>query len=87
MTVVKCDKQQNVDHHRATKKHSSFIDCLQAQPKLVAKKESDALLFSERVTKAFLAADIPLKKLQNSNLRELFRSFKNCGCSSYVMFS
>ena len=35
---------------------------------------------SERVTRAFLAADIPLHKLRNNPIRSLFKSLINCPC-------
>lgn len=77
ITAVKCDKEQNVEQHRKSKKHSSFLECSPKQPKLAAENESGEMLFSERVTNAFLAADIPLKKLQNPNLRQLFQSMNH----------
>ena len=77
MSVVKCEKQQHVEQHRNSKKHSSFLEVLPKQPKLVAENESVGMAFSERVTSAFLAADIPLKKLQNPNLKQLFESMNH----------
>ena len=72
--VVKCDKQFLVNRHRQTAKHqkqlpSSSTTSPQSQSfiQLISKD------FTESVTRAFLSADIPLKKLQNKELKQLFK--------------
>ena len=72
--VVKCDKQFLVDSHRKTAKHQKQLPSSSSQP-----PQSQSFIqfgrkdFTESVTRAFLSADIPLKKLRNEELRQMFR--------------
>ena len=69
--IVKCDKKIMVDLHRASAKHQrGFLhETASTQTFLKTIPIPD---FSEKVTKAFLCADIPLHKLRNSHLSSLF---------------
>ena len=72
--VVKCDKQFLVDNHRRTAKHQKQLPLSSTSP-----PQSQSFIqlgpkdFTESVTRAFLSADIPLKKLQNKELKQLFK--------------
>ena len=73
--VVQCDKQYKVDRHRQSAKHqkglpSSSSSASQSAQTFIDIPSKD---FTYNVTRAFLAADIPLKKLQNNELRQLFK--------------
>ena len=72
--TVKCDKEYYVETHRSSQKHTRLSGSMVNQPKLVAEKEVQGIGFPERVTKAFLSANIALKKLQNKELKSLFLS-------------
>ena len=76
-TAVKCDKAQQVEAHRATQKHTSRSSNLAKQPKIAAEKEVDGRTFSERITTAFLSADIPLKKISHPAIKDLFSSMNH----------
>ena len=68
-TAVKCDKEFHVNAHRNSTKHSCKIPTKdQKQEFIVVDKNS----FSDRLIKAFLKSDIPLFKLRNESIRELF---------------
>ena len=60
--IVKCNKKFMVDSHHDSAKH------------LLKTPLSD---LAEKVTKAFLCADIPLHKLRNSHLSFLFKELGN----------
>lgn len=74
---VNCDKRFRVEKHRDTAKHKncmlSAIDTNPTTTKLVqqflptTKKD-----FKEKIVEAFLAADIPLKKLRHPHIVKLF---------------
>jgi len=72
--VVKCDKQFLVDSHRRTAKHQKQLPSSSTSP-----PQSQSFIefgpkdFTESVARAFLSADIPLKKLQNKELKQLFK--------------
>ena len=71
-TTVNCDKRFRVNKHRDSAKHQrSMISSTTATTKQLflpqPKKE-----FKVKLMKTFLAADIPLKKLRNCRVRELF---------------
>ncbi|MEN2498700.1 MAG: hypothetical protein MHMPM18_002972 [Marteilia pararefringens] len=72
--TVKCDKYYYVEEHRSTKKHSNSIENSPKQPKLTNMNKNESYALTERVTKAFLSANIPLKKMQNKDLNDLFLS-------------
>ena len=71
---MKCDKQFLVDNHRRTAKHQKQLPSSSTSP-----PQSQSFIqlgskdFTESVTRAFLSADFPLKKLQNKELKQLFK--------------
>ena len=71
-TKVKCDKTHYVESHRNTQKHQLNEASFAKQPKLATDNEIDGKTFSQRLTSAFLSADIPLKKIANPAIRGFF---------------
>ena len=69
--VVKCDKLFFVDSHRKSMKHATKMSSA-ASTSLKQTFISSANNITEEVTKAFLAADIPLHKLEHPAIRSLF---------------
>ena len=74
--AVSCNKRFLVNSHRNTSKHqkalgSRFEDLI-PQTSQAFLRSSD-IDFVEKVTKVFLSADIPLYKLNNSHIKNLFR--------------
>ena len=73
--VVSCNKRFLVDSHRNTSKHQKALDSrsenLIPQTSQTFLRSSDTN-FVEKVTKAFLSADIPLYKLYNTHIKNLF---------------
>ena len=73
--VVSCNKCFLVDSHRNTLKCQKVLDSSsenfipQTSQTFLRSSETD---FVEKVTKAFLFADIPLYKLSNMHIRNLF---------------
>ena len=71
-TTVNCDKRFRVEKHRDGAKHQNFLSLTQY------KKPSQTFLpvtkndFKTKIVEAFIAADIPLFKLQNARIRGLF---------------
>lgn len=85
--AVTCDKKFNIDSHRKSAKHCKFLKFTPQQPKLFAENGSD--LFAKKVAEAFLSADIPLYKLRNANIINLFQSMNHplpseSTCRSYI---
>ena len=74
--AVSCNKRFLVDSHGNTAKHQkafgSRSEDLVPQTSHTFLRSSDAD-FVEKVTKAFLSADIPLYKLNNTHIKNLFR--------------
>ena len=74
--AVSCNKRFRVDSHRNTSKHQkafgSRSEDLIPQTSQTFLRSSDTD-FVEKVTKAFLSADIPLYKLNNTHTKNLFR--------------
>ena len=74
--AVSCNKRFFVDFHRNTSKHQkplgSRFENLIPQT-LLAFLRSSNTDFVENVTKAFLSADIPLYKFNNTQIKNLFR--------------
>ena len=76
--ALSCNKRFLVDSHRNTSKHQKAIgsrsEDLIPQTSQTFLRSSDTD-FAEKVTKAFLSADIPLYKLNNTHIKNLFRDF------------
>ena len=74
--AVSCNKRFLVDSHRYTSKHQKALgsrsENLIPQSSQTFLRSSDTD-FVEKVTKAFLSADIPLYKLNNTHIKNLFR--------------
>ena len=74
--VVSCNKCFLVDSHQNTSKHQKALgsrsEDLIPQTLQTFLRSSDTD-FVEKVTKAFLSADIPLYKLNNMHIKNLFR--------------
>ena len=74
--AVSCNKRFLVDSHRNTSKHQKALgsrsENLIPQTSQTFFRSSDTD-FVEEVTKAFLFADIPLYKLNNTHIKNLFR--------------
>ena len=74
--AVSCNKHFLVDSHRNTSKHQKALgsrsEDLIPQTSQTFFRSSDTD-FVEKVTKAFLSADIPLYKLYNTHIKNLFR--------------
>lgn len=74
--IVDCDKKFVVDKHRRTKRHEAEIlkrqnvstESVPKQSFLTVKNDT----FTEKLVKAFLCADIPLNKLNNKEMKNLF---------------
>ena len=74
--AVSCNKRFLVDSHRNRSKHQKALgsrsEDLILQTSQTFSRSSDTD-FVEKVTKAFLSADIPLFKLNNMHIKSLFR--------------
>ena len=68
--VVKYEKEFHVTAHRNTQKHKNSISFSQiASPNFLV---VDKNCFADKLLKAFLSADIPLYKLRNESIKNLF---------------
>ena len=77
--VVSCNKRFLVDSYGKTSEHQktfsrSKLQMLQTLQTFLRSSNSD---FAEKVTKAFLSADIPLYKLNNKHVKNLFSDVNN----------
>ena len=74
--VFCCNKRFLVDSHRNTSKHQNALGSRsenfisQTSQTFLRSSDTD---FVEKVTKAFLSADIPMYKLDNMHIKNLFR--------------
>ena len=79
--AVSCNKRFLVDSYQNTSKHQKALGSRsenlipQTQQTFLTSSDTD---FVEEVTKAFLSADIPLYKLNNTHINNLFRNVKDC---------
>ena len=74
--AVSCNKRFLVDSHRNTSKHQKTL-CSRSE-NLIPQNSQTFLRnndtdFVEMITKVFLSADIPLYKLNNTHIKNLFR--------------
>lgn len=73
--TVNCDKRFRVESHQSSAKHRNLLSNAKKKKKnaplqsFIPRSKKD---FKEKLVKAFVAADIPLHKLQNPKIRELF---------------
>ena len=75
VTAVSCNKRFLVNCHQNTSKHQKVLGSRsknripQTLQTFLRSSDTD---FVEKVTKAFLSADIPLYKLNNTHIKNLF---------------
>jgi len=70
-TLVQCDKQSRVIQHIETSKHQRLLQKPSSSKQQFLNTQSSD--FTTKVVNAFLSADIPLHKLRNGRLRQLFQ--------------
>ena len=71
-SAISCNKRFLVDSHRNTSKHQKALGSRSEKTSQTFLRSSDTN-FVEKVTKAFLSADIPMYKLNNTHIKNLFR--------------
>ena len=78
MSNVTCEKRQQVERHRATMKHVSARGAIEDENKKATLTQQLLLVVSKdfmaELVKTFFAADIPLHKLRNLHVIQLFEN-------------
>lgn len=84
--IVVCEKKFKVVQHVKTSLHKAKLQKMKSQPvqqcvirsfQNADKTKSDKEVFNQDLCKALVAANIPLKKLQNLHLREFLQKYCN----------
>ena len=70
--LVKCDKKFFVESHRKSKQHQRKLEMKSKSQSKQTFLQLDQVNFKEQVVSSFLAADIPLHKLNYPSLKSLF---------------
>ena len=70
--LVKCDKKFFVESHRKSKQHQGKLETKSKSQSKQTFLHFDQVNFKEQVVSSFLAADIPLHKLNHPCLKSLF---------------
>ena len=70
--LVKCDKKFFVESHRKSKQHQGKLETKSKSQSKQTFLHFDQVNFKEQVVSSFLAADIPLHKLNRPSLKSLF---------------
>ena len=70
--LVKCDKKFFVKSHRKSKQHQRKLETKSKSQSKQTFFQLDQVNFKEQVVSSFLAADIPLHKLNHPSLKSLF---------------
>ena len=70
--LVKCDKKFFVENHRKSKQHQGKLETKSKSQSKQTFLHFDQVNFKEQVVSSFLAADIPLHKLNHPSLKSLF---------------
>ena len=70
--LVKCDKKFFVESHRKTKQHQRKLETKSKSQSKQTVLQLDQVNLNEQVVSSFLAADIPLHKLNHLSLKSLF---------------
>ena len=70
--LVKCDKKFFVESHRRSKQHQGKLETKSKSQSKQTFLHFDQVNFKEQVVSSFLAADIPLHKLNHPSLKSLF---------------
>ena len=69
---VKCDKKFFVESHRKSKQHQGKLETKSKSQSKPTFLHFDQVNFKKQVVSLFLAADIPLHKLNHPSLKSLF---------------
>ena len=70
--LVKCDKKFFVESHQKSKQHQRKLETKSKSQSKQTFLQLDQVNFKEQVVSSFLAADIPLHKLNHPSLKSLF---------------
>ena len=70
--LVKCHKKFFVESHRKSKQHQRKLETKSKSQSKQTFLQLDQVNFKEQVVSSFLAADIPLHKLNYPSLKSLF---------------
>ena len=70
--LVKCDKKFFVESHRKSKQHQRKLETKSKSQSKQIFLQLNQVNFKEQVVSSFLAADIPLHKLNYPSLKSLF---------------
>ena len=70
--LVKCDKKVFVESHQKSKQHQRKLETKSKSQSKQTVLQLDQVNFKEQVVSSFLAADIPLHKLNHPSLKSLF---------------
>ena len=70
--LVKCDKKLFVESHRKRKQHQRKLEKKSKSQSKQTFLQLNQVNFKEQVVSSFLAADIPLYKLNHPSLKSLF---------------
>ena len=70
--LVKCDKMFFVESHRKSKQHQRKLETKSKSQSKQTSLQLDQANFKKQVVSSFLAADIPLHKLNHPSLKSLF---------------
>ena len=70
--LVECDKKFFVESHRKSKQHQRKLETKSKSQSKQTFLQLDQVNFKEQVASSFLAADIPLHKLNHPSLKSLF---------------
>ena len=70
--LVKCDKKFFVESHRKSKQHQRKLETKNKSQSKQTFLQLHQVNFKEQVVSLFLAADIPLHKLNHPSLKSLF---------------
>ena len=74
--LVKCDKNFFVESHRKSKQHQRNLETKSKSQSKQTFLQLDQINFKEQVVSSFLAADIPLHKLNHPSLKSLFATMR-----------
>ena len=73
---VKCDKTFFVESHRKSRQHERKLETKSKSQNKQTFLQLDQVDFKEQVVSSFLAADIPLHKLNHPSLKSLFATME-----------
>ena len=70
--LVKCDKKFFVESHRKSKQHQGKLETKSKSKSKQTFLHFNQVNFKEQIVSSFLAADIPLHKLNHPSLKSMF---------------